>query len=93
MITVFSGTNRKNSRTQLIATYIYEQLKAQTEEEVQLFNLEDLPKNSLLRDNSVFMAMSGSGDAQETEWGSHTYFTFIKLIPQFTVFNNCKSKS
>ena len=47
MITVFSGTNRKNGRTQLIATYIYEQLKAQTEEEVQLFNLEDLPTDFL----------------------------------------------
>jgi NAD(P)H-dependent FMN reductase len=50
MITVFSGTNRKNSRTQLIATYIYEQLKAQTEEEVQLFNLEDLPQDFLHAD-------------------------------------------
>lgn len=50
MITVFSGTNRKNSRTQLIATYIYEQLKAQTEEEVHLFNLEDLPKDFLHSD-------------------------------------------
>jgi NAD(P)H-dependent FMN reductase len=50
MITVFSGTNRKNSRSQLIATYIYEQLKAQTEEEVQLFNLEDLPQDFLHAD-------------------------------------------
>ncbi|WMX13555.1 NAD(P)H-dependent oxidoreductase [Aureispira sp. CCB-E] len=50
MITVFSGTNRKNSRTQLIASYIYEQLKAQTEEEVQLFCLEDLPHDFLHAD-------------------------------------------
>lgn len=50
MITVFSGTNRKDSRTQLIASYIYEQLKAQTEEEVQLFSLEDLPQNFLHTD-------------------------------------------
>lgn len=50
MITVFSGTNRKNSRTQLIASYIYEQINAQTEEEVQLFNLEDLPQNFLQTD-------------------------------------------
>lgn len=50
MITVFSGTNRKNSRTQLVATYICEQLKAQTEEEVLLFNLEDLPQDFLSAD-------------------------------------------
>ncbi|WP_350289108.1 ABC transporter permease [uncultured Croceitalea sp.] len=43
--------------------------------------LDDLPKNSLLRNHSVFMAMSGYEDAQQSEWGSHNYFTFIKLIP------------
>lgn len=43
--------------------------------------LDDFPKNSLLRDHSVFMAMSGYEDAQQSEWGSHNYFTFIKLIP------------
>lgn len=50
MITVFAGTNRKNSRTQLIATYIFDQMKAQTEEEVQLFSLEDLPSDFLQAD-------------------------------------------
>lgn len=50
MITIFSGTNRKNSRTHLIANYIYEQVKAQSEEEVQLFNLEDLPQDFLNAD-------------------------------------------
>jgi putative ABC transport system permease protein len=43
--------------------------------------LDELPKNSLIRDHSIFMAMSGYADAQEKEWGSHNYFTFIKLIP------------
>ena len=43
--------------------------------------LDDLPKNSLLRNHSVLMAMSGYEDAQQGEWGSHNYFTFIKLIP------------
>ncbi len=43
--------------------------------------IDDLPKNSLLRDHSVFMAMAGYEDAQQSEWGSHNYFTFIKLIP------------
>lgn len=43
--------------------------------------IEDMPKNSFLREHSVFMAMSGHEDAQQAEWGSHNYFTFIKLIP------------
>ena len=43
--------------------------------------IEDLPKNSFLRDHSVFMAMAGYEDAQLGEWGSHNYVTFIKLIP------------
>ena len=47
--------------------------------------IDDMPKNSLLRDHSVFMAMSGYGDAQQNEWGSHNYFTFIKLIPSVQI--------
>ncbi|MDT0620415.1 ABC transporter permease [Croceitalea vernalis] len=47
--------------------------------------IDDFPKNSLLREHSVFMAMSGYEDAQESEWGSHNYFTFIKLIPSASV--------
>lgn len=43
--------------------------------------LDELPKNSLLRNHSVFMAMSGYENAQQNEWGNHNYFTFIKLIP------------
>lgn len=43
--------------------------------------IDDLPKNSLLRNHSVFMAMSGYEDAQQNTWGNHNYFTFIKLIP------------
>ncbi|KPM30835.1 Putative ABC transporter permease [Croceitalea dokdonensis DOKDO 023] len=47
--------------------------------------IDDLPKNSLLRNHSVFMAMSGYEDAQQNEWGSHNYFTFIKLIPSVQI--------
>ncbi|MCK5441746.1 MAG: ABC transporter permease [Maribacter sp.] len=43
--------------------------------------IEDFPKNSFLRNHSVFMAMSGYNDPQEGKWGSHNYPTFIKLIP------------
>lgn len=43
--------------------------------------LDDLPTNSYLQNHNIFMAMSGYADAQEAEWGSHNYYTFIKLIP------------
>ena len=43
--------------------------------------IDDLPENSFLRDHSVFMAMSGLQFAQIGHWGSHNYFTFIKMIP------------
>jgi putative ABC transport system permease protein len=41
--------------------------------------IEDMPKNSFLRDYSVFLAMSGLQDSQENEWVSHNYYTFVKL--------------
>ncbi|GAB5474526.1 MAG: ABC transporter permease [Maribacter sp.] len=47
--------------------------------------IEDLPKNSILKNRTVFMAMSGYEDAQQNEWGSHNYFTFIKLIPSANI--------
>ncbi len=43
--------------------------------------IEDLPKNSFLRDHSVFLAMSGYQFGQIGHWGSHNYFTFIKMAP------------
>ncbi len=43
--------------------------------------IDDLPKNSFLRDHSVFMAMAGLADSRESIWGNTNYYTFIKLIP------------
>ena len=43
--------------------------------------IDDLPKNSFLRDHSIFMSMAGYEDALLDRWGSHNYYTFIKLIP------------
>ncbi|MCJ7465070.1 MAG: ABC transporter permease [Maribacter sp.] len=43
--------------------------------------IDDLPKNSLLRDHSVFMAMAGYANSRENDWGSNNYYSFIKLIP------------
>lgn len=43
--------------------------------------LEDPPKNSFIRDHTVFMAMAGNEHALSNEWGNHSYATFIKLIP------------
>ncbi|QCW98816.1 FtsX-like permease family protein [Aggregatimonas sangjinii] len=47
--------------------------------------IEDLPKNSFLREHSVFMAMAGNVASREENWGSNNYFTFIKLIPSADV--------
>lgn len=43
--------------------------------------IDDLPKNSLLREHSIFMAMAGYADSREANWGSMNYYTFVKLIP------------
>ena len=43
--------------------------------------VEDLPKNSMLREHGVFMAMAGYSDLRRNDWGSMNYFTFVKLIP------------
>lgn len=43
--------------------------------------INDLPKNSFIRDHSVFMAMAGYADSRENDWGSNNFYTFIKLIP------------
>ena len=47
--------------------------------------IDDLPRNSFLRDYSVFEAMEGNADAKEINWGSNNYHTFIKLIPTVNV--------
>ena len=41
--------------------------------------MPDMPKNSFLRDYTVFMAMEGLEDSHSNEWTSHNYNTFIKL--------------
>lgn len=43
--------------------------------------IEDLPKNSFLRNYSIFMAMEGHPASKEDNWGGHNFYTFIKLIP------------
>ena len=47
--------------------------------------IDDLPKNSMLRDHSVFMAMSGYDFLRPDDWGSNNYFTFIKLSPKAAI--------
>lgn len=41
--------------------------------------IEDLPKNSFLRNRNLFLAMPGYSDAQAGEWVSHNYYTLVKL--------------
>ncbi|WP_222983677.1 FtsX-like permease family protein [Flagellimonas meishanensis] len=47
--------------------------------------IEDMPKNSFLREHSVFLAMSGTPEANEGNWGSHNFPTFIKFLPDTDV--------
>lgn len=47
--------------------------------------MDDLPKNSFLKDYSVFMAMTGYANLEENNWGSNNYSTFFKLIPGATI--------
>ncbi len=49
--------------------------------------IPDLPKNSFLRDYSIFMSMAGLEDAQEADWTSNNYYTFIKLIPKANILD------
>ena len=49
--------------------------------------IEDMPERSFLRNHNVFMAMAGNEDAQNQEWTSHNFFTFIKLIPGADIAN------
>lgn len=44
--------------------------------------MENLPKNSFLKDYSIFMAMAGNVASRENIWGSNNYFTFVKLSPE-----------
>ncbi len=43
--------------------------------------IEDMPKNSILRNHSVFMSLVGVEEALENDWGSNNFATFVKLRP------------
>ncbi|MGD1946174.1 MAG: ABC transporter permease [Croceivirga sp.] len=43
--------------------------------------MEDLPENSLLRNHTVFASMTSSQFRQIGHWGSHVYYTFVKMVP------------
>lgn len=47
MILVISGTNRPNSKTRIVADYVYDYLKKHHKEEIRFFSLEDLPQEIL----------------------------------------------
>lgn len=43
--------------------------------------IDDLPKNSFLREYTIFESMEGNEDSKSVEWGGSNFQTFIKLIP------------
>lgn len=50
MILVISGTNRPNSKTRIVADYVYDFLVEHYRDEVKFFSLEDLPQGILHND-------------------------------------------
>ncbi|TMU55200.1 ABC transporter permease [Flagellimonas algicola] len=43
--------------------------------------IEDFPKNSFLRNHTVFLNMSSYPFLQPGHWGNHNFYTFLKLVP------------
>lgn len=43
--------------------------------------MDDPPKNSFLREHTIFMAMSGNEQMKSDSWSNNNYATFIKLMP------------
>ena len=47
--------------------------------------IEDMPKNSFLRNDNIFISMAGWEDAKNNHWGNNNYYTLIKLIPSANI--------
>ncbi len=47
--------------------------------------IDDMPKNSFLRNYSVFIAMASYKDAESIKWSNWNFHTFIKLIPSANI--------
>ena len=82
MITVFSGTNRKNSNSAIIATHIYELLRLHSEETVQLLKLEDLP-NDLLHTNMYEAAQQSKALAEIQDQYLIPAQKFFFVVPEY----------
>lgn len=44
--------------------------------------VEEMPKNSFLRNYGVFISLSSYADAKSTAWNNWSYPTFVKLVPE-----------
>lgn len=47
--------------------------------------IDDLPKNSFLRDHSVFISIESFENAQSVAWNNWSFPTFVKLLPKAEV--------
>lgn len=43
--------------------------------------IENLPKNSFLKNHGIFLSMDGYPDSKGDLWGSMNYYTYVKLMP------------
>lgn len=79
MITVISGTNRKGSRSSMIANVYFEKIKAATSEDVQFLDLADLPD---FVNNSMYESPTDAfAELQEKYLFPSSSFVFI--IPEY----------
>jgi putative ABC transport system permease protein len=47
--------------------------------------IDDMPKNSFLRNHTVFIAMASYDDADDPSWANWTFPSFIKLLPSANI--------
>ena len=82
MITVISGTNRKNSKTKHVADHIFHLIKKESKEETQLLNLEDLPEDFV--HNSMYSEKDQNKSLRKLQ---DKYFTpadrLVFVVPEY----------
>lgn len=82
MITIITGTNRKNSKSKQIATHVYGLLVEKSNEEVQFLALEDLPADFIQPD--MYESSNQHPDIRQLQ---ETYMIpaqkFIFVVPEY----------
>ncbi len=86
MITIISGTNRKDSKTLAVAKHYLQVFQNNTDEEVKLLSLEDIPVNML---NEAMYEETG----QSAALGAIQYEYLLKADNFFSLVPNTMAVS